>query len=171
MKRLYISASAAFALALFATSAASVDFPTMKSGLWEQKMTRDGSQQPPIVTKICIDAAVQKEMLDMGMGSMKSMCTRNDIRREGNKMFGEAECKLGESTMKSKSVTAFTGDTGYRTEVKATYNPPFMGKSAANTVVEAKWTGACPAGINVGDMILPDGKTMNIRARTGAPKQ
>src|SRR3974390_1885881 len=100
MTRSYLPASMAFALALFATSATGIDFPTMKSGLWEQKLSRNGPQQPPIVTKICIDAAVQKEMLDMGMGSMKSMCSKNDIRRDGNRMFGEAECKLGESTMK-----------------------------------------------------------------------
>jgi len=46
-----------------------------------------------------------------------------------------------------------------------------MGKSSATTVVEAKWTGACPAGVKAGDMILPDGRTMNIRAATGAAKQ
>ena len=171
MKRLYISASAAFALALFATSAASVDFPTMKSGLWEQKMTRDGSQQPPIVTKICIDAAVQKEMLDMGMGSMKSMCSKNDMRRDGNRIYGEAECKLGESTMKSKSVTTFTSDTAYHTEVKASYDPPFMGKNASTTVIDAKWTGACPAGVKAGDVIMPDGKSINMRDMTRAPRQ
>ena len=140
-----------------------IDFPTMKSGLWESKVTRDGVQQRAGVTKICIDAAVQKEMLDMGMGSMKSMCSKNDIRRDGNRIFGEAECKLGESTMKSKSVTAFTGDSAYHTEVKASYDPPFMGKTASTTVIDAKWTGACPAGVKAGDVIMPDGKTINMR--------
>ncbi len=170
MTRTCLLASAALTATMFAANAAAIDFPTMKSGLWEQKLSRDGGQQP-MVTKICIDAAVQKEMLDMGMGTMKSMCPKNDIRRNGSKIFGEAECKLGESTMKSKSVTAFVGDTAYKTEVKATYSPAFMGKTASTTVIEAKWTGACPAGVKVGDMILPNGKTMNIRGVTGAPKQ
>ena len=171
MNRSYLPASAAFALALFAANAPALDFPTMKSGLWESKVTREGTQQRTGVTKICIDADVQKEMLDMGMGSMKSMCSKNDIRREGNKMFGEAECKLGESTMKSKSVTAFTGNTAYHTEVKASYDPPFMGKGTSTTVIDAKWTGPCPAGVKVGDVIMPDGKTINMRAMTAAPKQ
>jgi Protein of unknown function (DUF3617) len=171
MTRSCLPASVAFALALFATSASGIDFPTMKSGLWEQKLSRDGPQQPPIVTKICIDAAVQKEMLAMGMGSMKSACSKNDIRREGNRMFGEAECKLGESTIRSKSVTAFTGDTAYRTEVKASYDPPFMGKTTSTTVIDAKWTGPCPAGVKAGDVIMPDGKTINMRAMAAPPKQ
>ena len=45
-----------------------------------------------------------------------------------------------------------------------------MGKTASTTVIEAKWTGACPAGIKVGDMILPDGrKTMEHVGRHAAP--
>jgi hypothetical protein len=171
MNRPSLLASAALAMALFATNAAGIDFPTMKSGLWESKVTRDGVQPRAGVTKICIDAAVQKEMLDMGMGSMKSMCSRNDMRRDGSRIFGEAECKLGESTMKSKSVTTFTGNAAYHTEVKASYDPPFMGKSASTTVIDAKWTGACPAGVKAGDVIMPDGKTINMRGMTGAPRQ
>ena len=97
-------------------------------------------------TKMCMDAAVQKEMMDMGMGTMKTMCTKNDIRREGNKVYGSAECKFGDSTMKSSSVTTFTGDTAYHTEVKSTYDPPMQGMPSANAVIDAKWTGACPAG-------------------------
>lgn len=171
MNRSRLLACAALAAAVHAANAGAIDFPIMKSGMWEQKLSRDVTEKAPIVTRICIDADVQKQMLDMGMGTMKSMCAKNDIRREGGKMYGEAECRLGDSTMKSKSVTSFTGDTAYRTEVKATYSPPFMGKSAATTVIEAKWTGACPAGVKAGDMILPDGRTMNIRAATGAAKQ
>lgn len=170
MNRSTLLASTAFAFALFATNAVGIDFPTMKSGIWEQKVVRESPDKQPMVTKICIDAALQKEMLEMGMGTMKSMCARNDLRREGNKIFGDTECKLGESTMKSKSVTSFTGDSAYRTEVKTTYNPAFMGKTAATTVVEAKWTGPCPAGVKPGDMTLPDGRSVNIRAATGAPK-
>ena len=172
MKRSYPLLGAALALSLYAGAAVAIDFPTMKSGLWESRVNRDGAQKGTVpVTRICIDAAVQKEMLDMGMGSMKSMCSKNDMRRDGNKIYGEAECKLGESTMKSKSVTSFTSDTAYHTEVKASYDPPFMGKNASTTVIDAKWTGACPAGVRAGDVIMPNGKSINMRDMTRAPKQ
>jgi hypothetical protein len=121
-------------------------------------------------TNICMDAALQKDMMDMSMGTMKSMCTKNDLRRDGNRMYGTAECKFGESAMKSSSVTTFTGDTGYRTEVKTAYDPPLRGKAASSTVVEGKWTGPCPSGMVPGDIMLPDGKKMNMRALAGGAK-
>jgi hypothetical protein len=39
---------------------------------------------------------------------------------------------------KATSVAAFTVDTSYRTNPGATYNQPFMGKSAATTITESK---------------------------------
>jgi hypothetical protein len=66
--------------------------------------------------------------------------------------------------MKSSSVTTFTGDTAYHTEVKSTYDPPMQGMPSANAVIDAKWTGACPAGMQAGDVVLPDGRKMNVRS-------
>jgi hypothetical protein len=156
------------ALALLAASAHAVDFPTMKAGLWESRLVREGAPTKAAATQICMNAAVQKEMLDMTMGNMKSMCTKNDIRRDGNRMYGTAECKFGESAMKSNSVTTFAGDSAYRTEVKATFDPPFMGKATSNTVIEGKWMGACPAGMQPGDVTMPDGRKMNMLDMRGA---
>ena len=158
------------AVALAATSAVAVDFPTLKAGLWDSQVSREGTTQKVPVTKMCMDAAMQKEMMDAGMGTMKELCAKNEIRREGNKVYGTAECKFGESTMKSTSVTTFAGDTAYRTEVKATYDPPMAGRAAGNTVIEAKWTGPCPAGMQPGDVVLPDGRKINMRAMSGGPK-
>jgi hypothetical protein len=40
--------------------------------------------------------------------------------------------------VKATSVAAFTGNASYRTNPGATYNQPFMGKSAATTITESK---------------------------------
>jgi Protein of unknown function (DUF3617) len=166
-----ISLSAALTggvLLLAAATAPAIDLPTMKSGLWESSVAREGMPQKVGATKMCMDSAVQKEVMEMGMGTMKSMCSKNDIRRDGNKVFGTAECKFGESTMKSSSVTTFTGDTAYHTEVKSTYDPPMQGMPSGTTVIDAKWTGACPAGMQPGDVLLPDGRKVNMRAMSGS---
>jgi hypothetical protein len=156
------------ALLVCAANAAAIDFPSMKPGLWESTMTREGMPQKMAGTKMCMDAAVQKEMMDMGMGTMKTMCSKNDIRRDGNKVYGSAECTFGTSTMKSTSVTTFTGDTAYHTEVKSSYDPPMQGMGSGNTVIDAKWTGACPAGMQAGDVTLPDGRRINMRTMGAA---
>jgi hypothetical protein len=159
---------AAFALALLAAPAFAVDYPTMKAGLWESRLVQEGAPTKAGATRICMNAAVQKEMLDMTMGSMKSMCTKNDIRRDGNRLYGTAECKLGESAMKSSSVTTFAGDSAYRTEVKSAFDPPLMGKATSTTLIEGKWMGACPAGMQPGDITMPDGRKMNMLDMRGA---
>lgn len=156
------------ALFLAAASALAIDFPTMKPGLWESSVARAGMPQTAGATKMCMDTAVQKEMMEMGMGTMKSMCSKNDIRRDGNRVYGTAECKFGDSTMKSSSVTTFTGDTAYHTEVKSTYDPPMQGMPSGTTVIDAKWAGTCPAGMQAGDVVLPGGRKVNMRAMTGA---
>ena len=176
MRISFTAATLCGALSLVAAGASAIDFPAMKAGLWESTMAREGTPQKLGAAKMCMDKAVQKEMMDMGMGTMKSMCPKNDIRRDGNKVYGTAECKFGESTMKSSSVTTFSGDTSYHTEVKSTYDPPMQGMSSGNMVIDAKWTGACPAGMQAGDVVLPDGRKVNMRTMAGgtmgsAPKK
>jgi hypothetical protein len=157
------------ALCLGATPASAIDLPTMKPGLWETSMTREGMQQKMTGTKMCMDAATQKEIMDAGMGAMKSMCTKNDIRREGNRVYTNAECKFGESAAKVSSVTTFTGDTAYHTETKSSYDPPMKGMPTGNSAVDGRWTGACPAGMQPGDVVLPDGRKVNMRNMAGGP--
>ena len=161
---------AACVLTLCTTAAmAAVDLPTMKPGLWETQVTRDAapSKAPPPATRMCIDTATQKEMMEMGMGAAKSMCAKNDIRREGMKVYGNSECKIGDSTMKSQSVTTFSGDSSYKIDVDATYDPPFMGRAASKTHIDAKWTGACPADMQPGDVMLPSGQKINMHSVMG----
>ena len=157
------------ALCLVAAGASAVDLPLMKPGLWETTMAREGAQQKMSGMKMCTDAATQKEIMDAGMGAMKSMCTKNDIRREGNRVITNAECKFGESTAKVSSVTTFTGDTSYHTETKSSYDPPAKGMPAGNSTVDGRWTGPCPAGMQPGDVVFPDGRKVNMRTMAGGP--
>ena len=158
-------------LALAATGAAAIDFPTLKAGLWESQVAREGAASKGPAMKMCMDASLQKEMMDAGMGQMKELCAKNEIRREGNKVYGNAECKLGESTMKTTSVTTFHGETAYHIDIKATYDPPLAGKASGNTTIDAKWIGPCPAGMQAGDVLLPDGRKVNMRAAPPAPRK
>lgn len=140
------------------------DMPKMKPGLWETTSSSTGPKGAPAQTSktsMCINDAVQKDMMEFSK-SMGAQCTKNTIRRDGNKYIGEAECNFGGSTMKSQSTTTFTGDTAYRVESRATFSPPMGGMSESSTTQEAKHAGACPAGMKPGDMTMPGGRTMNI---------
>ena len=86
-----------------------------------------------------------------------------DTKFVGNKFTGEAVCNFGGSTMRSKSVMTLTGDTAYRTEAHATFDPPMGGMTQSDTVIEGRNIGACKSGQQPGDITMPNGQTMNIR--------
>jgi hypothetical protein len=148
---------------------AAQDLPKLKAGLWE--MTNVSSRNPgqPMKSTVCLDTTLQQDMIRMGTGMMQGMCSKHDLKVSGNKVTGEAICNLGGSTMTSRSVMTMTGDTAYRTEAHARFDPPMMGSAQSDTVIEGRYLGACRPGQRPGDMTMPNGQTMNIRNMMSGP--
>ena len=154
--------AAALALAA-AAPAAAVDYPTLKNGQWEMTTSAAGAGAVPQKSTICLDAATQKSMIDMGVGMQKELCTRMDMRRDGANFITDAECKLGNSVVKSHGVMTMSGDTAYRTETAASFDPP-LGKDMreSKTVIEGKYVGPCRDGLQPGDMVTGTGQRINV---------
>ena len=148
---------------LIALPAAADDFPKLKAGQWEMTTTttRNGTAAPTKMT-LCTDDATQKQMMDMGKGMGKEMCSKFDMRRDGNKFLGESVCQLGPTTMTSHSVMTMSGDTSYKTVVNATYDPPMGGLKESSTTVEARNMGPCRDGMVPGDVMTPTGQKFNM---------
>ena len=158
----------AVALIAAATGVGAQDFPKLKAGLWTTTMTSlDRDQQEPRVSTLCLDDSVQQEMVKMSTGMMAGMCGKHDLKVTGNKVTTEAVCDLGGTKMQSQSVMTLTGNSAYRTEAHATFDPPMNGIKESTTVIEGKHVGACKAGQQPGDMTLPNGQTLNIRQMMG----
>jgi hypothetical protein len=160
----------AAALALPALALAQ-DIPKLKPGQWEltTTMSAAGGTRPPTRSTMCTDEALQKEMISMGAGTTKEMCTRNESKREGNSIVGTAECRIGESKFTSRSVMTMTGDTAYRTDVTAVYDPPLNGTRESHITLEGRYTGPCRDGLVPGDFIGPNGQKFNLKG-IGAAK-
>ena len=157
-----------FALLAAAAAAGAEDFPKLKSGLWEMTTTSSRAHgQPGRTTALCLDATVQQDMYRMSMGMMSGMCSRHDFKFSGSKVTTEATCDVGGTKMQSKTVMTLSGDTAYRTEAHATFDPPMMGNRESDTVIEGRHVGACKPGQKPGDMTLPGGQTVNIRQMMG----
>ena len=138
------------------------DYPKLKSGQWEMLMDA-GKDAPPRKTTMCTDDAVQKELISMGTGMQKEMCSKNEMKRDGSRVTSMSQCKIGESTIVTKAVMTFSGNTSYKTEIDSTYSPPFMGMKEAKTTMEGKFVGPCRDGLVPGDMLLPGGQKINIK--------
>jgi hypothetical protein len=162
--RTFAALSVAALLQIAAAAAGAADFPTLKAGQWVMTTTSNVAGSAPRKTTICLDASTQKAMLDMSAGMQKEMCARMDMRRDGDKFITDAECKLGESVVKSHSVMTMIGDSAYRTESSATFDPPFnKDLRETKTVIDGKYTGACAGGLKPGDVITATGQKINLR--------
>ena len=161
------------ALALVALGALTVapafaqDAPKLRAGQWEVVRRSERAGDAGMRMTMCMDDAMQREMWVMGMGAMRGMCSKTDVRFGGGRGNVDVVCNMGGSTMHSKGAITFTGDTAYRTDIDTTYDPPSNGMSRTRMVVESRWLGACKAGQHPGDMILPNGTTINMRNALG----
>ena len=164
MRRSAALLAVAFPLALAAAAAASADDnPKLKAGQWETTTTSSKNPGAPVhKITMCTDEAVQKQMLSMGEGMRREMCTKSDLRREGANYIGDSVCKVGDGTMISHSVMTLNGDTGYKTVVNATYDPPFMGMKESTTTVEGRNVGPCRDGMQPGDVVTATGQKFNL---------
>ena len=150
------------AASTLAMAASAEDLPARKAGLWEQRMSSPEGGSPPTVIQQCTDAAAEKAFRDMATGMSQQACTRNETRRDGPRWLTESVCSMGSIKITSKAVMTGNFDSAYRMEVDSQYEPALMGRSASRSVIDARWLGPCKADQRPGDMILSDGKKMNV---------
>ena len=146
------------------------EYPKLKPGLWEISSMASRTPDAKMKSTLCLDASIQQEMIRMSTGMMAGMCSKSEFKSVGKAFVAEAVCNLGGSTMKSKSVMTMNGDTSYRTEASATFDPPLGGQSQSTTVIEGRHVGACKPGQQPGDLTTPTGQTINIRQMMSGQK-
>jgi Protein of unknown function (DUF3617) len=148
--------------------AAALDLPARKVGLWEVKMTADTLGMPPTTMQQCIDAATDKMMNSIGGGMRQELCSKQDVRKTGSTITVDSVCQVGGMTITSQAVITGDFNSAYTMKVssKRSGGPSIPGMPAdgtSNTTLDAKWQGACKAGQQPGDIIMADGRKMNVR--------
>jgi hypothetical protein len=132
-----------------------------KPGLWEISMEMDSHPGKGRTVKYCLDEKTDAELIKLGE-SAGQMCTKHEMHREGADYLASSTCNMMGSTIVSNSV--FKGDftSSYEGDINSTYTPPLMGKPTGHMKINGRWLGACEAGQQPGDMIMPNGTKMNI---------
>ena len=155
-----------------ASPALALDLPARKVGLWDMKMTFETRGAPAQNMQQCIDAETDKLMNNVGGNLRQEMCSKQDIKRVGNTIVVDSVCQVGGMTMTSQAV--ITGDFNSAYTVKMTSKrsggPATSGTPAEGTTtmtLEAKWLSACKADQRPGDVIMADGRKINIRDMQG----
>ena len=162
-----IAALFVLAIAPAMSPACALDLSARKAGLWEVKMAFEGSNLPPRVMQQCIDAATHKMMSALGTNLRQDMCSKQDVQKVGNTLVVDSVCQIGGMTMTSHGVVSGDFDSSYTVKVSSTRTggPAIPGAPAdgkSNTTIEAKWLSACKPDQKPGDMIMADGRKINI---------
>jgi hypothetical protein len=155
-----------------ATPAFALDMPPRKAGLWELKMSIEGSPMPGQAFQHCIDAATDKAMNDLGGGMRAEQCSKQDMQRSGNTLTIDSVCNIGGATTTSRAVVTGDFNSAYTVKVnsKRAGGPAVPGMPAeTNMTIAATWLGACKADQRPGDMIMGNGMKMNINDMKGMP--
>ena len=147
-----------FVLAVIPTYAA--ELPKRKSGSWEISTSQAGGPPGP-VAQMCIDATTDDFARQLAAGALE--CSKQDLRREGDRYVSDSVCKIGESVATSRIVISGDFETAYRADIEAKYAPPLMGMSEGRTTVSARWLGPCKPGQRAGDVTMPNGTVINVQ--------
>ena len=138
--------------------AAAVDLPRRKSGLWEiSTAAREGQI---VAASMCVDQ--KTDDLSRQLAGVGVQCSRQDVRREGSRYVFDSVCRFGESTATSRAVFSGSFETQYEVDITAKYAPPLMGMSEGRSTIKARWLGPCKPGQKPGDLVMPNGTTINI---------
>jgi hypothetical protein len=156
--------AAALVIALPATAA---DLPRRKSGLWE--ISTAGKDGQPMAAQMCIDQ--KTDDLSRQLAGAGISCSKQDVKRESATRYViDSVCQFGESTATTRAVFSGSFDSQYEVDIKARYAPPLMGMSEGQSTIRARWLSACKPGQRPGDLVMPNGTTINVLEGAGPAK-
>ena len=143
------------------------DPPPMKEGLWSiHIVTTDqpGNKKTEGTRSICRNHAYDERVRAMAAKSGASCKTLSE-HSSGGTMTTETQCSAGGSVLKTKGVVTMSGDGAAHSETNTTYTPALYGTSETTMIMDQKFMGACPAGMEPGDTMDANGK-IGHRAQT-----
>ncbi len=165
MRSSALIATVSFAFAASALAATPFEAPKRKSGLWETTMNFGGQQAAGMTMKQCIDQKTDDLMRSQArdaQADMDKQCSKRDWKQVSSGYEFESVCTFGGIKHTSKGKITGSMDTGYKMTMDTQYDPPQQGMTSNHMEMEAKWTGACPADMRAGDMIMPGGMRVNV---------
>jgi len=140
------------------------DPPAMEEGLWSihtvsidqpTNHKTDGNQS------LCHNHAYDDRVRALAaQQSMKSSCKTVSENSTGGTTTTETKCTVAGSVLDTKAVVTFNGDSAH-SETHTTYTPAMYGTSETTMVMDQKYMGACPAGVEPGDRVGADGKIIH----------
>jgi Protein of unknown function (DUF3617) len=145
-----------FIFVLGVTAASAAELPSRRAGLWSMSMkTPDGRT---VSMQQCVDAKTDAALQSMGGGLAQRACSKRAIQRSGDTITIDSVCAIAGRTQTGHTVITGNFNAGYTMvlTIQAERMP------TRTTTMAAKWMGPCAAGQKPGDVIMANGRTINI---------
>jgi hypothetical protein len=158
-----ISASLSAALLMSIGFANAADPPPLKEGLWTVHTL--STDNPGVRTRentatICRNHAYDQHVHSIARS--KTGCTTINETLLGGQYTVQMHCVVKGTVVESRGVTTYRGDTSAHSESHATFAPAMDGLTETSMIQDQKYLGACPAGLQPGDMTSSNGAVQHL---------
>ncbi|MGB6429116.1 MAG: DUF3617 family protein [Candidatus Acidiferrales bacterium] len=137
--------------------------PDVKEGLWSihtETTDNPGNVKSESSSTICRNHAYDQYSNSLAK-NVKGCSPANDSY-EGGKYTMDMKCTVGGTTIESKGTVTYTGDTATHSESHSTYTPAMSGITDTTMIQDQKYIGACPAGMQPGDLKSANGNVVHL---------
>jgi hypothetical protein len=139
------------------------DLPIRKPGLWEMKVMRTGSPTSDMTMQHCTDESTDREMSTAFAPMSKEICSKKDIQKTATGFVSDSVCGLAGVSISSHSEIVGDFNSAYTVKTKShSEGGPAATKGDHETMIEAKWLGACKPDQKPGDIVMPGGLKINL---------
>jgi hypothetical protein len=155
------SLAAAATLILIGTITAD-DNPRLKDGLWSihtQLTEHPSEQRNETDTSYCRNRAHDDR--ERSAKKQGANCKTLSDKTSGGTRITETECAASDAVMKTKLTLNVISDSATHTETVTTFSPPSAGRTGTTIITDQKYVGACPAGVQPGDLLDAAGKVIH----------
>jgi hypothetical protein len=153
-------------IALLLPIAYAADTPDLKEGLWSvhtQTSNDPGNTKSEGTYTLCRSHAFDKAT-EARAKSLKG-CSMISENSQGNKYSAHMKCMVAGTAIETNSTSTFQGDTSFHSESRATYTPALHGLAGMTIILDQKYVGSCPAGVQPGDRTNADGSVIHLGKR------
>jgi len=142
------------------------NLPAVKEGLWSIHTTsinNPGNKRSEGTRSICRTHEYDVRIRQQSENKQKQTCKTFTETSTGNTFVTETECTVQGSVAKGKTVTTFSSDSSIHAETHASYTPPVFGTAESTIILDQKYVGACPAGMDPGDFMDASGRITHVK--------
>ncbi len=140
---------------LLSCTVSAADLPHVKVGLWSITSSANGRDSLQSVL-VCMDTSVVRELMKEVARNLPPGKCNSVIDKVGSKYVEKTDCSAHRGQLHIKSVASFSGTGKLHIDSERT------GLTTKTTVIDGKYIDTCPAAMQVGDVVAPNGAKTNV---------